>query len=207
ALEKVARLRPPSGATPGFLYWSGRAREALGQIDRARQLYEETVQRYKWAYHGLRAREALARLPPQPTTPAPALVAASEDPPGELTEAQEERIHQLLLIDQLDAAQDDLSVLPFTRRGQATIAWIDWRRGRLRPGITAMKRAFPEYVTEAGDRLPEEVWRVLFPLEFEETLKAKAAEEGLDPALVGRLILQEAAFDAQASRRRGGRGP
>src|SRR5262249_2867420 len=29
ALEKVARLRPPSGATPGFLYWSGRAREAL----------------------------------------------------------------------------------------------------------------------------------------------------------------------------------
>src|SRR5262249_58866061 len=98
ALEKVARLRPPSGATAGFLYWSARAREAMGQMDRARQLYEETVQRYKYAYHGQRAREALAHFPPQPTTPAPELVAASADPPAELAEADEEKVRQLLLI-------------------------------------------------------------------------------------------------------------
>jgi len=206
ALEKTARLRPPSNATAGFLYWSGRARAALGQMDRARQLYEETEQRYKYAYHGLRAREALLRLPPQPTTPVPALVAASADPPPELSEAQEERVRQLLLIDQLDAAQDELLALPYTRRGQATIAWIDWRRGRLRPAITGMKRAFPEHVTEAGDQLPEEVWHILYPIEFEETLKAKAAEEGLDPALVAALILQESTFDAGALSRAGARG-
>lgn len=205
ALEKTARLRPPSNATPGFLYWAGRARAAQGQSDRARQLYEETEQRFRYAYHGLRAREALARLPAAPASPPPSLLAASE-PEGELAESQEERVRQLLLIDQLDAAQDELRPLSFSRRGQATIAWIDWRRGRLRPAIMAMKKAFPEHVAAAGETLPDEVWRILYPIEFEETLKAKAAEEALDPALVAALILQESTFDAQALSRAGARG-
>jgi soluble lytic murein transglycosylase len=205
ALEKTARLRTPSSATPGFLYWAGRSRAVLGQPDRARQLYEETEQRFRYAYHGLRAREALARMPPATPSPSPSLVAASA-PEGELAEAQEERVRQLLLIDELDAAQDELRPLPLTRRGQATIAWIDWRQGRLRPAIMAMKKAFPEHVAAAGESLPDEVWRVLYPIEFEETLKAKAAEEALDPALVAALILQESTFDAGALSRAGARG-
>ncbi len=205
SLEKTARLRPPSSATPGFLYWAGRARAAQGQWDRARQLYEETERRFRYAYHGLRAREALARMPAVPPSPLPTLLAASS-PEGDLAEAQEERVRQLLLIDQLDAAQDELRPLPVSRRGQATIAWIDWRRGRLRPAIMGMKKAFPEHVAAAGEALPEEVWRILYPIEFEETVKAKAAEEGLDPALVAALILQESTFDAQALSRAGARG-
>jgi TolA-binding protein len=58
--ETTARLRPPSGSTAGFLYWAARARLALGQTDRARALLAETVQRYKHAYHGVRASEELA---------------------------------------------------------------------------------------------------------------------------------------------------
>jgi soluble lytic murein transglycosylase len=69
-----------------------------------------------------------------------------------------------------------------------------------------MKKAFPEYIAAAGEALPEEVWRILYPIEFEETLKAKAAEERLDPALVAALILQESTFDAGALSRAGARG-
>ena len=139
------------------------------------------------------------------TEPSPTLQAAAPAE-GELPETQEERVRQLLLIDQLEAALDELRPLPFSRRGQATIAWIDWRRGRLRPAIIAMKRAFPEYIAAAGEPLPDEVWRILYPIEFEETLKAKAAEEGLDPALVAALICQESTFDAGAVSRAGARG-
>jgi peptidoglycan lytic transglycosylase len=210
SLERTARVRAPSSATPGFLYWAGRARAAQGQTEGARILYEETERRYRYAYHGLRAREALARLPPPPPeaaplTPTPSLLPASP-PDDELPEAQEERVRQLLLIDQLEAAQAELKPLPFSRRGQATMAWIDWRRGRLRPAIISMKKAFPEYIAAAGEALPEEVWRILYPIEFEETLKVKAAEEGLDPALVAALILQESTFDAGALSRAGARG-
>ena len=83
--ETTARLRPPSGSTAGFLYWSGRARLALGQKERARALLSETVQRYKHAYHGVRASEQLARLGGRPA-PRPVLVAttprAGGAPPG-----------------------------------------------------------------------------------------------------------------------------
>ena len=205
-LEKTARVRPPSHTTPGFLYWAGRARAAQGESDRARQLYVETERRFRYAYHGLRAREALGRLPPgPPPSLLPSLLGASP-PESELPENLEERVRQLLLIDQLEAAQNELRPLSLSRRGEATIAWIDWRRGRLRPAIMGMKKAFPEYVAAAGENLPEEVWRILYPIEFEETLKAKSAEEGLDPALVAALILQESTFDAQALSRAGARG-
>jgi soluble lytic murein transglycosylase len=206
ALERAVRLRPPSAATPGFLYWGGRSRLALGQSERARQLFEETVQRYKYTYHGIRARESLARLGPPPSTPAPVLAAGSPEAGGDIPEPAATRIRQLLLIDRLDEAEDELRALPFSARAEGTIAWIEWKCGRLRPAIVAMKKACPEWVGEAGDRLPAEVWRILFPLGFEETLKAKAVEEGLDPALMAALILQESTFDAQALSRAGARG-
>lgn len=208
ALERTARLRPPSAATPGFLYWAGRSRAALGQTDRARQLLEETVQRYKNVYHGLRARDVLARLPAAPAAAPPQVLVAAPSlgPEPGVPEPQATRVRQLLLIDRLDEAQAELQALPFSRRGQATIAWIDWRRGRLRPAIVAMKRAYPEWIGEAGDRLPPEVWRILYPIRFDETLRAKAAEEALDPSLVAALILQESTFDADALSRAGARG-
>jgi soluble lytic murein transglycosylase len=189
-----------------MLYWAGRSRAALGQVGRARQLFEETVQRYKAAYHGLRARDALSRLPPvAPPTPVPVMDATADPEPG-VPDAPAARIRQLLLLDRLDEAQDELEALPYTRQGQATIAWIDWRRGRLRPAIIAMKKAYPEWIGEAGERLPPEVWRILFPLKFEDALRAKATQEGIDPSLVAALILQESTFDADALSRAGARG-
>lgn len=203
-MEKTVRQRPKANVTPGLLYWSGRARKELGQIERARALFDETLRRYKHAYHGLRAREALAQLPagpyaaPSETEPAP--------PRGEIPEAAQLRIRQLFLIDRLDEAAEELRATPGSQVAQATLAWIDSKRGRLRPAIIAMKRAHPEYISEAGDALPEEAWRVLYPLEFGDMLRAKAIEEGLDPALVAALVCQESTFDAGAVSSAGARG-
>ena len=69
-----------------------------------------------------------------------------------------------------------------------------------------MKRAYPEWISEAGERLPREVWQVLYPIRYEPELVAAAREDGLDPALVAALILQESSFDADALSRVGARG-
>jgi soluble lytic murein transglycosylase len=203
--ETTARLRPPGTSTPGFLYWSARARLELGQSARAMLLLQETVQRYKYAYHGLRARELLTRLggasPDYPT-----LVAATPPDEPALPEPQATRLRDLLLIDRPDEAAEELRRVPDSARVRATLAWIDWTQGRLRPAITGMKRAFPHWVGEAGDQLPSEVWRILFPLRFEEQLRQAAQQEGLDSSLVAALILQESTFDHQARSRVGARG-
>ncbi len=203
--ETTARRRPAGTATAGLLYWSGRSQLALGQQDRARALFRETVERYKNAYHGVRAQDALARMG---GVAAAASALTSEPPAPELPlpEPRARRACQLLLIDRLDEAAAELRLLPATQRVTATMAWVDWRRGRLRPAITAMKRAFPEWVGEAGDRLPREVWQVLFPIRYDQELVAAAREDGLDPALVAALILQESSYDPGALSRAGARG-
>src|SRR6185436_9641283 len=89
---------------------------------------------------------------------------------------------------------------------QATLAWIEWRRGRLRPAIVAMKRAYPEYASAAGDRLPDDVWRIIYPLQFSDSLRQQATEESLDAALVAALICQESTFDPGAVSAVGARG-
>jgi soluble lytic murein transglycosylase len=203
--ETTARLRPPSGSTPGFLYWSARSRLALGQNDRARALLAETIQRYKHAYHGVRAGEALARLGGR-RAPQAVLVATTPVPEAPLPEPRATRARQLLLLERLTEAAQELRLLPESPRVQATLAWVDWRQGRYRPAITAMKRAYPEWVGEAGDRLPSEVWRILFPLRYDRELRRAAQDEGVDPALVAALILQESTFDASALSRAGARG-
>src|SRR5262249_31897564 len=197
-LGRAARLRPSPYTSPAFLYWAGRARAALGQMDHARQLLAEGVQRYKYTYHGLLAIEALKRLPAGPAAAPIALMTASPAALSDLPEPARSRIRQLLLIERLDEAQDELRPLPFSPTTEATTAWIDWKLGRLRPAITAMKRAYPEYVSEAGDRLPLEIWRILYPLQFGDLLQTKATQARLDPALVAALVCQESTFDAGA---------
>ncbi len=204
-LERTARLRPATAYSAGLLYWAGRARLQSADTERARQLLEETVRRYKNSYHGQRAERMLAdfaKRPPDTT----AIVARTRDPQTEIPEPAFTRVRQLLLIDQLGAAQEELRRAPLSPLSQATIAWIENRQGRLRPAITAMKRAYPEHVSESGDRLPPEVWRILYPLEFGDLLRAKAAEEGVDPALVAAIICQESTFNPGAVSPAGARG-
>lgn len=200
-LEAAARERS-GNAVAGFLFWAGRARADLGQLDRARTLLEETVRRFKAHYYGIRARETLASLSPRPAP----LLSAPVESRLELPEPTLDRVRQLVLIEQYQEAVAELERLPASTATQAAIAWIESARGQLRPAIAAMRKAFPEYLGEGGELLPDDVWRVLYPLEFRESLEEKARLRGLDPALVAALVCQESTFDTNAISRAGARG-
>ena len=201
-LEQAAQARPEGSSASGFLYWAGRSRAALGESAPATALYQETVRRFKHTYHGLRAAEALALVRAGASSTRPAEAAAA---PAALDPSLE-RVRQLLLIERLAEASDELGRLPASPQVQATRAWIDRRQGRLRPAITAMKRAFPQWKSQAGDELPEAVWKVIYPLEFADVLRERAQKEGLDPALVAAIVWQESTFDAGALSGAGARG-
>lgn len=203
--EWAARARAQTGFTAGFLYWAGRAHDALGRRERARSLLSEAHQRFKRHYHGLRAAETLARLG-GPLEPSAALVATRPPAADEIPEPHLTRLRQLLLIERVAEALDELRGLPSSPAVQASVARLEWREGRLRPAINAMRRAFPGYVGSAGDRLPEDVLRILYPLEHREAIETAAAAAGLDPALVAALVCQESTFDAGAVSKAGARG-
>ena len=147
AWERSARLRPPGSATPGLLYWAGRAHLARGELDRARWLLLETVQRFKHSYHGLRARGQLARMgitPAAPPSPPHGRETSAADP---APDPRAERLRQLLLIDRLDEAAIELRHMGASPRIRATLAWIEWRRSRFRPAVHIMRDAFPQWVS------------------------------------------------------------
>ena len=202
-LEAAARSRT-GNVTAGYLYWAGRARENLGDKDRARTLWEDAVRRYKVHYYGTLAADALARLPPRPGSLA--TLRTPFEPRLELPDAALARVRQLVLIERYDTAIAELGQLPASSATGSALAWIENRRGRLRPAIIAMKSAFPEWVSEGGDHLPADVWRVIYPLEFRQSLEESAGERGLDPALLAALVCQESTFDANAVSRAGARG-
>ncbi|MBN2371410.1 MAG: transglycosylase SLT domain-containing protein [Vicinamibacteria bacterium] len=209
SFERAARVWPSERETAGFLYWAGRARIATGQTDRARDLFAETVRRFKHAYHGMKAREALGELPAPPTkSPAPPAFVRpmAEDAAADIPEPSRARVRQLVLINRHAEAIGELKSLPLTPGVQATIGWLERRSERLRPAIVSMKRAYPEWIGEAGDLLPEPVWRILYPLEFEEMIVSKAVRENIDPALIAALICQESTFQAAALSPAGARG-
>ena len=201
-----AAARTPHGPFEArFLYWAGRARAALGQVDLARALYMETVRRFKHLYHGQRAADALDHVRTGASSTHPSAVPPTPGP-AQVPEPARTRVQQWLLIDRFGEAADELRTVPATAQVLATLAWLDWRRGALRPAINSLRRAYPEWMSADGDAMPDPAWRILYPVDYQEMLVEAARRERLDPALLAGIIWQESTFDPQAVSVAGARG-
>lgn len=199
--ERAAALRPNEPATGIFLYWAARAHLQLGAVQQATRMLGDVVSRFNHTYHGLKAAGLLETLEASGRPTPPRLTSVASLPEPTLT-----RYRQLVLIDMLDEAREELATARNTRAVEATRARIDLLRGDFSSGIRAMSRAYPEYLGERGAGLPREVWTTLFPLPFGDTLVARARREDVDPALVAALVRQESTFDPAAISSVGARG-
>src|SRR5262249_24792706 len=75
--------------------------------------------------------------------------------------------------------------------------WIYNRRGDLRAGINAMKRAYPQYLASGGEQMPVALQKVPFPINYWPQIRKYAAERELDPYMIAALINQESTFTAE----------
>ncbi len=195
SFETGAANFPRSDFRPPWLYWSARAKAQLGDAAGAAARLTLTATDYHNSYYG---RLALARLGTAGSAVPPSVV---ESPAARVVPPPTERQIGLLL--SLGLNDLALSETQFARRVfgdspalAATAALAQYRAGRLRPGINAMKRAYPQYLAAGGESLPADVLRVMFPLDYWPLLEARAAAQGLDPYLVAALAAQESTFDA-----------
>ena len=191
--ETGAASFPRSDYRPSWLYWSARAKEQLGDAAGATARYTLAATDYHNSYYGRLALRRLGRPSLAPSIAGSTSVRAAAPP----TQPQIALLLSLGLNDLV------LGETQFARRmwGDspalvATAALAQHRAGRLRLGINAMKRAYPQYLAAGGESLPPEVLRVLFPLDYWPLLEAGAAKHGLDKYLVAALAAQESTFDA-----------
>jgi soluble lytic murein transglycosylase len=64
--------------------------------------------------------------------------------------------------------------------------------------VRALKRALPNAASASIESIPLAYWRILFPEQWWDTIKAESVKNNLDPYLVASLIRQESEFDPSA---------
>lgn len=188
---------PRSDYRPSWLYWTARSYEQMGDRQKAVDRYRLTATDYLNTYYGRLAWKRLEDLKQATVTPGTRRIIA--DPPA--APANIETIKALIsaglyrpALNELQYAQRMWGDSP---RLQATIALVHNKLGNFRPGITAMRRAYPQFMAAGGEDLPEEILRIIFPLDYWPLLKGNAQAHGLDPFIVAALAAQESTFDAQ----------
>ena len=208
--ESASAGFPRSDYRPAWLYWSGRARAAIGDAQGALARYQLTIADYHNTYYG-RLTEAILRKQGVPLGPSrlvfvsDAVPAGGEDddfPPTEQT------IRTLLAAGLYEPAVKELE---FARAKwgdspaiTATLAWANKQMAGSESGtaqfalargaITLMKRAYPQFLAAGGDQLPREILTTIFPLEYWDLIQKNAAQHKLDPYLVAALMAQESTF-------------
>jgi len=210
--ETAAMTFPRSDYRPSYLYWSGRAREAMGDRVTAISRFQVTTADYLNTYYGRVATTELKTLGTAPSAGNLIFVRdlMSKDDEGDYFPPTSDTIRTLLALDLYDPA---LKELEFARANwgdspvlQATVAWTNKQKSAgekgavqlnlARGAINTMKRAYPQYMTAGGEQLPREMLMVIFPINYWDLIRKYSGQHDLDPYLVAALMAQESTFVA-----------
>jgi soluble lytic murein transglycosylase len=199
--ESAAKTFPRSDYRPSWLYWAARSHGKLGNAGQLQARLRVVYTDYANSYYGRLAEKKLSQRAASAGVQNP-LVPVKYDPVPPQPELSNEATIRLLLAAGL--YDDALNELRYGQRLHgsspaidATIAWAYHKKGDLRRGITLMRRAYPQFLA-AGQPLPVDILKVIFPLAYWDSIKRHATARGLDPFLVAALIAQESTFDPKA---------
>lgn len=202
--ERAAADYPRAGRRADWLYWAARARAESGDGGAAAARHRLVLADYAHSYYG---RQSARRLGVSAPTFQVSL-AANRRSGRSTEETAREALPNGLLIHRLLRAglyDDALGELRAAERAwgttpviQATIAWATRETGDLLRASVLMKRAYPQYLSQAGARLPDDVLRVTYPVSYWGLIRKYSAAHRLDPYLIAALIAQESGYNPLA---------
>jgi soluble lytic murein transglycosylase len=218
---------PASSGPFHTIYWMGRCYEKLGDGARAAYFYGRCRTLAGDSYYGQRARESeesLRKAGPIPGQPAVVIdsqlaqkwvdsirlpeITLSE--PSKPVEEVLERARQLISADMPDSAMTELRRAlrryPEDRALQYVMSRIYELKDDYFGVIHTLRRAFPDYDARPVATIPQEVWDMLFPMRYRQTIDTEAAKHHLDPNLILAIIRQESAFSTSARSAANARG-
>jgi soluble lytic murein transglycosylase-like protein len=204
--SELTSLYPADSSGRRARYWTARCFEALGQHERARQLYSELAAADTGDFY---RRNAVLRLGRWKASPPASLAAdgrAAEPWPNDPALVRVQLLSDLGL-DELARSELELVRDRAQPRSVAAMqAVILARRGERRKSVVAIRDAFPALGGPFQAAVPEEALKLYYPIDYEQPIRAAAVANGLPPALVFGVIRQESAFDAAAQSSAGASG-
>ncbi len=197
-------LYPEESSARRGRYWTARAFDALGENERAQQIYNEIAQADTSDFY---RRNALTRLKGKPAALAAMAAGRAKEPWPVDPALDRARLLTDLGLDDLALSEAELvkeKVQP--RSMQALEAVVLARHGDRRKSVLVIRDAFPALGGPFQATVPDEARRLYYPLDYQEPIRTWAAQNRLPPYLVFGIIRQESAFDTNAQSWAGARG-
>ena len=217
-MEDHLRRFPGSPFTENALYWLGRAVERAGNVPHARTFYQKNVERFPNSYFGMQSAARLQEIGAQgprnesevlALIPQAAAPRAHDAPIPSAAAGAWQRAEALSML-ALDAqAEAELRAAYARTRSPRLLvetARAAQRAGRYIPSITAARQVVPQLEQRPVETVPEEIWKLVYPLPYGDELASRARDKKLDPTIVAGLIRQESVFQRDAVSRAGAVG-
>lgn len=210
--EHVRRF-PAAPTAAGALYWLGRLREEEGRPLEAQSHFRTVTDVFPHYYYGVLAGKRLAGHDVAP----PLEIADRLPKPRQLASVPTSETRTFLDVGGLLASLgfDDDAALELHRvdygKADSHLAGVELARLHTSReehfrALRAMKRYAFGYLRMPFEALDMEAWRYLFPIGWEEHLRARSERHRLDPYLVAALIRQESEFHPGARSHAGALG-
>jgi soluble lytic murein transglycosylase len=208
-LTTFLRKYPTSANAPDALYWLGRNAERGGNPGHARAYFHTDADRFPQTYFGRAASARLDKMGPgdedppdflSAIPPAAALRALDEPMP---TAVQDRWVRaQALRIIAFDASAELELKSAFYATGSPRLlfeaAQAAFDQGHFATGMSYGRLIVPSFDSRKFSDVPVNVWKTLYPLPYEASLRREAARNDFDPMIAAGLIRQESTFQADA---------
>jgi len=197
--DALVQRYPRSVDASAARYWSGRARERMGDKQRATQRWRDVIATDPLSYY---ATKSAARLGTTPWRPIPSPDSIATTP--QLSRA----VARAALLDDVgmnteEGFEYDAIVSAAGRSPDSLLAAADAlrKRGELSRAMGLARRALAASATR-----DTHLFHLLYPLAFADVIRTEATARHVDPALAAALIHQESSFNPRAASRAGALG-
>ena len=208
-LRDHVKFYPGSEKANTALYFLGRLSEDSHDIPAANTYYNEVSRRYPNTYYAMLARDRLKILKSGAESaqvaaflhevPFPAIQFDTDLRANEVTLARIDRSRLLGQAGLMDFVELELRY-GARNGGQAIPMAVELasaltQRGMADKALRHMKNLVPNYLYLPLQSVPEQFWRLMFPLPFRGEVELQAQARSIDPFLVAGLIRQESEFN------------
>jgi soluble lytic murein transglycosylase len=189
------------------LYWSGRAREQLGERAAAERCYAQVLAEAPRTYYGVLAA-GRAAAPPRSasagvTLPAEPAQAVRADP----AYARAELLRRIGLVEY--AVQELEEQVPRAAADPARLYGLSSvyvKEERYHLALRVFRRYLAPLAASGDPALPRAFWEMFYPFAWRAELTDAATAAGLDPHLVAAVVREESSYYPRAVSRAGARG-
>lgn len=198
--DRYIAAYPDGDYKTNSLFWSGKVFERRKQTVERDAKLQQLIAEYPHSYYAYRSKELMGIDPLTPSVPASP--ARFPDIDAEIAAVADPRLDSVRALTKIELYRDatremKLIAADYPENLGLTfmLAALYVDGGEPYRANTLLQRRFRPFVRHGGEGISSRFWRVLFPLNYFDTIRKEAERRQLDAYLIASIIRQESGFE------------